>query len=301
MTIIVGISPNHDDQSAVALAVQLARANTDDVTALSVVPEGWPTPVAGDTDREFERWSAEVGASSAAAAEAVLARYPDVRSTATWVAARSVPKALIDQAAELEASLIVVGSGDEGRLGLVSVTSKTDRLLHSSPVALAIAPRGHRPPAGAGVGRVSVAFRGDERTWALLDQVAAFARRIGVSVRVVTFAVRRAPMYPPPVSLAEDAVHRQWQQQAARELEAAVAHLHDLGLPEAEVTSQVAAGRSWADAMGALEWRPDEVLVLGSSSSNPLAQVFLGSSAAKLMRNAPVPVLVVPGGAPPTA
>ena len=38
-----------------------------------------------------------------------------------------------------------------------------------------------------------------------------------------------------------------------------------------------------------------DVLVVGSSSTSSLLQrVFLGSSAAKIVRNSPVPVLVVP-------
>lgn len=295
MTIVVGYSPHRDDHGAVALACQLARANHDDVLAVSVVSRSWPTPVAGDSDREFERWAADVGSESADEARAVLALHPDVPSSAGWVAGRSVPQALIDKAEEVEASLIVVGSGDEGRMGMVSVTSKTDRLLHSSPVPLAIAPRGYHPAVDASVGRVTVGFRGDDRTWALLDQVAAICQRVSVSVRVVTFAVRKPTMYPPRVSGAESAVHRQWQLQAASELAAAVEHLHGLGMSEQEVGSQLASGGSWAEAMGMLDWRPDEVLALGSSSTNPLTQVFLGSSAAKLLRHAPVPVLVVPG------
>jgi nucleotide-binding universal stress UspA family protein len=38
------------------------------------------------------------------------------------------------------------------------------------------------------------------------------------------------------------------------------------------------------------------VLVVGSSSIGPLARVFLGSRATKIVRHAPVPVVVVPRG-----
>ena len=47
--------------------------------------------------------------------------------------------------------------------------------------------------------------------------------------------------------------------------------------------------------MDRLEWNRDDVLVVGSSSSsNLLSKVFLGSSAAKIVRSSPVPVMVVP-------
>jgi nucleotide-binding universal stress UspA family protein len=39
-----------------------------------------------------------------------------------------------------------------------------------------------------------------------------------------------------------------------------------------------------------------DVLVVGSSALGPLAQVFLGSRAAKVVRHSPVPVVVVPRG-----
>jgi len=38
------------------------------------------------------------------------------------------------------------------------------------------------------------------------------------------------------------------------------------------------------------------VLVVGSSSIGPIARVFLGSRATKIIRHSPVPVVVVPRG-----
>ena len=39
------------------------------------------------------------------------------------------------------------------------------------------------------------------------------------------------------------------------------------------------------------------MLMIGSSESGPIARVFLGSRAAKIVRHSPVPVLIVPRGA----
>jgi nucleotide-binding universal stress UspA family protein len=39
------------------------------------------------------------------------------------------------------------------------------------------------------------------------------------------------------------------------------------------------------------------VLVVGSSSIGPIARVFLGSRASRIVRHSPVPVIVVPRGA----
>ena len=56
----------------------------------------------------------------------------------------------------------------------------------------------------------------------------------------------------------------------------------------------VASGTSWAEALSSVDWMPNELLVLGSSSAGTLRRVFLGTSATKIIRHSPVPVLVVP-------
>ena len=58
--------------------------------------------------------------------------------------ARSTPAGLLEIAEEHEASLIVLGSSSAGVLGRVAFGSVTDRLLHSSPLPVALAPRGFR-------------------------------------------------------------------------------------------------------------------------------------------------------------
>ena len=73
MTILLGFSPHQDDTGAVELACQLARSNRDAVHAVTVVPQAWPTAVAGDTDRDFRLWAAEEGEHSASLASELLA------------------------------------------------------------------------------------------------------------------------------------------------------------------------------------------------------------------------------------
>jgi nucleotide-binding universal stress UspA family protein len=90
-------------------------------------------------------------------------------------------------------------------------------------------------------------------------------------------------------------VHQQWVRQAREELEHAVEHLHSLGFSDEQVSSEVVIGNSWGGATDRLEWTRGDVLVVGSSSSsNLVSRVFLGSSAAKIVRSSPVPVIVVP-------
>lgn len=293
MPLLLGYSPHPEDLGALDLACQLARSDGESVHAVTVVPQVWPTVVAGHTDREFEAWAAETGAECAAEAATHLSAHDDVPAETSWVSGRSVPQALLDRAATIGAALVVVGSGDDVAHGQVGITSKTDRLLHSSDVPIGIAPRGYQAGPGARITRITVAFRGDDATWSLLHNVAQIARRTGASIRVVTFAIRSRPMYPRRVSGAEDMVHEAWVQQAREEQAKAAEHLRTLGFTDDTLMLAVAEGRSWGGAMDALDWGRGDVLVVGSSSTHRLSQVFLGSSAAKVVRHSPVPVIVV--------
>lgn len=294
MTYLVGYSPHKEDGSAIALACQFARSEADRVHALTVVPCGWETAVAGDTDRAFQQWAAQEGEASSAAALALLAQHPDVLGEATWVSGRSVPQAILEATDRLAASLVVVGSGENGPPGRVTATSKTDRLLHSAQVPVAIAPRGYRADGDARITRVTMGFRDDDASWTLLDQVSSICLRVGASLRLVTFAVRPQTMVTSAVRGAELGVFQQWLAQARSGLDEAAAHLRDSGFAADAVTTIVSEGASWAAALASVDWASDEVLVVGSSSTHRLAQVFLGSSAAKILRNATVPVVVVP-------
>lgn len=291
MTYLVGYSPHKDDSCALALACQFARSESDTVHALTVVPRGWETAHGSATDGEFEQWATEEGEASAKEALALLAGFPDVSSTATWVTGRSVPAAILKQATALEATLIIVGSGLDGPEGRVTVTSKTDRLLHSSHVPVVIAPRGYCPPSDAKITRVTLAFRDDDATWQLLDRVAEICRRVRAELRLLTVALRQRTMVSSGVRRNEDLVYATLLAQVGAAQAEAVEHLAGLGV---QASTEVAMGSSWQDALASVSYHEGDVLVVGSSSTHRLASVFLGSSAAKIVRNSTVPVVVVP-------
>ena len=140
------------------------------------------------------------------------------------------------------------------------------------------------------------AFRGDDVTWALLERVANIARRTHACLRVVTFAIRGRSMRPSLVgtAVAEDMVLNSFVEQATAEQEKARAQLDRMGFPAEEYSFELSVGRSWGTAIDKLDWVRGEVLVVGSSSNHYLGRVFLGSSASKIVRHSPVPVVVVP-------
>ena len=266
MTYVVGYSPHKDDACALSLAAQFARSDKDSVHAVTVVPQGWEVAAGSATDGDFTAWAQGQGEASAEEALALLGADAGVPIAASWVTGRSVPAALLEQVEALDADMIVVGSGANGAPGRVAMTAKTDRLLHSSPVPVAIAPRGYAAEPGSRFTRVTVGFRDDDATWHLLQRVADICRRTGASLRLVTVALDRPPMYTAAVS----------------------------GGADLEVETVLARGATWVEALDSVEWHSGDVLVVGSSSTHLLTQVFLGSSAAKIVRASPVPVVVVP-------
>lgn len=295
MTFLLGYSPWHEDVGVLDLAAQLARPQGQSLRVVIVVPAGWPTPVAGSTDRDFEHWAAQEGAAGVTHAQAILARNsPDVEAEVVWTSGRSVPQVLLQQAEEHRAKLIVVGSATHGANGHITLSSKTDRLLHSSPVPVAVAPRGYRPARGSRITRATCAFRGDDASRRTLEKTAELCRDTDSALRVVTFGVRGRRMYPPTVSGAEQMVLESWMAAGALAQAEALSALRKEGSLPTMVESTTAVGRSWPDAMDDLEWNREDLLVVGSSSASALSQIFLGSSAAKIVRHSPVPVIVVP-------
>ena len=166
--------------------------------------------------------------------------------------------------------------------------------MHSSQIPVAIAPRGYRPAPESRIRRVTVAFRDDDAAWRLVDRVADICRRTHGRLRLVTFTIRRRPMVQAGVSRAEDIVDEELTKNAEAAQGEAVEHLVGMGIAMTELDAVVAPGRTWEDAMDNVPWAAGDLLVVGSSSTHDLATVFLGSSAAKILRASAVPTIVVP-------
>lgn len=289
MTIIVGHPTRTHDRAAISLGAMFARSLDTDLLVVSVVPAPWPTPVAGNVDKEFAAWSRTAGAAAVADAERVLGEVAaDLESRAVAVPGRSVPTALMEQAAQVDAGLVVVGSAEDGAWERVALGSTADHLLHAAHVPVAVAPRGFATHAVPRFARATCAFRADRASVDVLRRTTEICAAAGAEVRIATFGVLGKTMYPPEVRGEQDVLDSFVEQSEAALRDAARA----TGLRD--VDHVVATGRDWAEAVGRLEWRHDDVLVLGSSPRGVLARVFIGSHASRIIRHSPVPVVVVP-------
>ncbi|MEU6699165.1 universal stress protein [Pseudonocardia sp. NPDC046786] len=295
MTVVVGYLPHRGGPGALDLGLRLAHARGEPMLVVTVVPRQWSTPSPAKVDAEFGEYARRVGEEATAAARAHLTGTT-VPVGHRAVPGRSVASTLVDVVQDAGGTVLVVGSaagGPDGRIGLGTTAQK---LLHAAPVGVALAPRGGGSPGSpdpgdAPFGRLTVAFSDSDSSVRTVAAAAGLAARLGTPLRVASFGVRNATMYPPEVGLhAEDSILESWADQAAEAQHRLVAD----GTVDAGVPCVIGTGTGWDEAVAAVDWRSDELLVVGSSDSGPLARVFLGSRASRLIRAAPVPVLVLP-------
>lgn len=284
MTLVVGYAVDPVEEAPLRLAAALARTGGEDVVLATVTPSGFEDP---RTDREYRRFVAAAVREAQEAAVPALDGVPGVRTVA--LEAPSVPAGLVTAVRQVEGSLLVLGAAHGSPAGRFSTGSVAGHLLHSSPVPLALAPR--PCPTAPRVARLSCAYAGTGRSREALAWATRTARAWDVPLRLVTFAPERDPMLPSATGLhVEREVSTAWARQARAELERVAV---DLPGPPGTV---VARGSGWPGAVSAAGWADGDLLVVGSSRLGPLARVFLGSTATRILRAAPVPVVVVPRG-----
>lgn len=293
MTVAVGYLAGKGGRSSLHLAVEAARTLKTSLTVVTVVPRPWMTPSLARIDAEYAQYAEQLAADSAKQAQQCVDPLADgLEVNYHKVAHRSASGGLLEAVNELNPEVLVLGSASDGKLGQVVVGSTADRLLHSSPVPVGISPRGYRGSKAGGLTRITCAYPGTPESTHVVGRVAALSERLGVPMRVVTFAVRGRTMYPPEVGLhAEDSILEAWASQA-REM---LAQLRSDRVVDDEVVLQVVTGNGWDQALDAAEWFEGELLALGTSPSTGIARVFLGSRGSKILRHSPVPVLVLPG------
>jgi len=290
MTIIVGFSASRQGSAPVNLAAQLARSTGEKIVA-AVIAERAPAARVSPVEEEFQTQVAAHATKSLAQLIDPISHNLDV-SIVTHESS-SIPAGLMELVEQHAADMVVVGSSSSGLLGRVALGSVTDRLVHTAAVPVAIAPRGY-PPGLTPVQRLTAAYGGAADAVGLIATTAELALRWSVRMRITSFTVRASATFGGAVArTAEDLVVQQWAHQVEQsilgQLDAVAA---DVPLPDVEV--KVGAGTEWSQAVDTIGWEHGDILLLGSGAAGPVAQVFLGSAASKIIRHAPVPVMIMP-------
>ncbi|WP_333894755.1 universal stress protein [Mycolicibacterium gadium] len=285
MKLIVGYLATPGGADALALGVRLARTLGAELGVSIILPPDRMVPslvpVGGYDEHlaeQAERWLAEARASIPA----------DVVAGTHVSFDDSYADGLIKEAARVQADLIVVGGSGGGLAGPYSLGSVVNELLHSAPVPVAVAPRGSRHWSENRVREVTCAI--GERAGAdlLLDTAVRFSRAAGTPLRLVSL-VALDPMFG-TLRGDDDAVRARALAHAEHTLETAKSRLPE----DFPVTSAIVDGRTVEEAVSKLVWRDGDVIMVGSSRLSAPKRLFLGSTAAKMLRVLEVPMVVVP-------
>jgi nucleotide-binding universal stress UspA family protein len=292
VTVVVGCTPKESGSAALQMAGVLARSTGEDVVVAVVVAAAWP-PSTERVDADYRAYLTQRGEQSLAQAREWMPS--DVKTTFVLHQATSIPTGLLEVADEHQAGVLVLGSSDSGGLGTVALGSVADSLVHSSPVPVALAPRGFQAEPDSRIRRVTVAFGGTAKDRSLVLTAADYAVRMASSLRVASFSVRPRKLFAATLAGAgEDLVVDKWSRQTSEVINDELEQVRSLPEVPRPLEVVIGDGYGWREAMGQARWSLGDLLLVGSSSHGPLASVFLGSRSSKIVRHAPVPVMILP-------
>jgi nucleotide-binding universal stress UspA family protein len=281
--IIVGVDGREGGRDALALAARLASLSGGELVAVHAYPydlfvSRGETPDL-DTIMHGNAEETLMGELERTNVVAHAAAVPD----------GSPGRALHLAAKRHGADLIVVGSAHRGAVGRVLAGDVTMGTLHGAECPVVVAPQGFGAR-GAELRRIGVGLDGSPEAAAaaeLARDLAAVAGAQLTVIRVLEPARPGGPALGYDADWAQRAEERRAEVQA--ELDAAVAELGDIATG-ALVTGDPATELAYAG-------NDFDLLVTGSRGYGPVRRLMLGSTSARLVREAPCPVLVLPRGA----
>ena len=271
MRLLIGYLATPGGADALALGVRLARTFDAELDICAVLPVPVPLNMEyqGELADQAEQWLGEA-----------LASVPSGVTAHTHVSFHeSFAEGINDEAERLGAAAIVVGGAGGGLVGGFSLGSVVNELLHSAQVPLVVAPRGIRHSDVERIRSVTCAVGMRPGAEHLLDVAVRVSTASGTPLRLVSL-----------VPLDEFGSRQQALDHAAETLATAKSSLPE-GFP---VSVVVADGATVEAAVEKLDWRDGDLIMVGSSRLAQPRRLFLGSTAAKMLRVLHVPLVVVP-------
>lgn len=283
--LVVGYLATPSGADGLALGIRLARTLEAHLDICMVLPPDRVVPGLVPNDGYDD---VLVGQARKWLSEAVAAVPADVTAEAHISFNESFAEGLIREAEALDALAIVVGAAGDGLIDRHSIGSVTSDLLHSAPVALALAPRGTRHSTTERVREVTCAVGDRPGAALLLDHAVRASAAAGTPLRLVSLIA----LDPEP--RRSDDTHDTMRERALRHAE----HTLDIAqsqLPQGfPVKALTADGPTVEAAVNQLDWHDGDLIMVGSSRLAQPRRLFLGSTAAKMLRVLQVPMVVVP-------
>lgn len=284
MRYVVGYSANARGHDAVNLAISLARGRGAALELVLVVPEVQQFGAAHAPKAGFENLLNEQAQQWL---DDALALVPDdIPVNAHILTADSEAQALIEASEELKAEMLIIGATSGGLFKRFTIGSVASALLHAATVPVALAPHGYNRREA--LTRISCGLGNRAGAGKLLEFAVAAASERKVPLRVVSLLTIDGGDSP---KAAQDAREYAVKSVAAAR-DARVPRDQEPGEPEIVV----AQGRSIEEAVDRLDWQDGEALLIGSSRLARHRSIFLGSTAGRILRALPVPMIVVPRG-----
>ncbi|AMB59648.1 universal stress protein [Microterricola viridarii] len=289
MSLLVGYTATPAGEDALALGVRLARSRGTGLD-LVIVLHSDERPTIVPTDLGYERHLSELAGGWLLEARAMVPE--DVPVQTHLVYAHSFADGLLETAEALGSEMIVVGAARHGLLGRFTIGSVASSLLHVSHVPVALAPEGTRNGRmDRPLTRITCAIGTRAGAEALLEESIKLASSGGVPLRLISLVGVDLPGgHDDPEVLRKGAAHA----------EAAAEHARATLNENTEVTTEVASGQSIEEAVTRVDWDDDDIVIVGSSRLAQPRRLFLGSTAAKMLHELSVPMVVVPRDAATT-
>lgn len=288
--IVVGYSATSTGQDALRLGVAIARERDAHLYLVMVAPQDDVFTAAQPfdqsygriRDRQLQTWLDE----------AAVSVPDDVSCSTHLVPGTSAPEGLLDATRRLGGGIIVTGSRAGGLLRRHRLGSMASHLLHASHVPVALAPAGYDQPGP--LGHVTAMFGPRRGVTDLIGEAITTARHRDIPLRLVSLVTQDVTGRQVPTDTADvtDDVLKDLGTYADRRLADDAGELVAAG----RATTHIATGRDVPSAMAELSWHDDEVVVVASSRLAAHGHMFLGKTATKMLRVAPVPVIVIPSG-----
>jgi nucleotide-binding universal stress UspA family protein len=281
--IVAGVDGTGSGLDAVALAARLAQVTGDPLIVVSVYPEG---------RRSSHDSAAAARGPADKALEAARELADEAGAEYRTVSSSSPARGLAELAEEEGAAMVVAGSHRSGAFGRVASGGTAERLLHGSGCPVAVAPRGYRRRITDKLRRIGVAFVDTPDGHEAVRHAADLAARSGLPLALFSVvAVHGNWFVPEAVRPEEETVPAEVRQDYQDGLGRALA-----GLPEqVQATGELLYGEV-VDELAVVGERGVDLLVCGSRGYGPVRRVLLGTVSSALVRQASVPVLVVPRG-----
>ncbi|WP_026196174.1 universal stress protein [Corynebacterium lubricantis] len=285
-------------REALEFAAWLGRSLPVTIRVTSTFLRPWPATMSM-LGSKYQKWRNK---ESAACVKAVTFALKDLevptsqwdREYSTFTDGQNEAQLLTDEATRFEADLILLGSNAAATKGRFLASSTADTLMHSSPMALGLAPRAVKL-SKKGVTRVNFAFLDNRSEDSPSLQFAAdIADHLDVPLRIIAFS----PTGIGDVTLSSakgigNEIFDEWNEHALGMLDLArdrVMEFHD----SLDVETEIGTGKGWANAVDSLKWKKGDLLCMGSQPMGPLKRVFVGSTASEFLRHVPVPVVIHP-------